>query len=692
MKSKIVIIVLLCCGSIFQLSAKSNIKVACVGNSVTYGYLLMSREVNCYPAQLQKMLGDKYEVRNFGHSGATLLRHGHNPYNKLPECREALKFAADHVIIHLGLNDTDPRDWPDYGDNFIGDYRALIDSFRQANPKCKIWICLLTPIGNRHPRFLSGTRDWHAQIQTKIRQIAATSHVGLIDLNTPLACRPDLFPDALHPNPEGAGIIARTIFQALTGNYGGLSVPDIYADNMVVQREKPLTFTGKANVGEKVTVSFARQEVTTTAQTDGTWKAEFPSMSAGGPYTLDMKAKSGTRTFRNVWVGEVWICSGQSNMEFQLSRCRTAKADDAAADTLSRLHLYNMQARYPTYAIAWKPELLDSVSRLDYFVKRPWTVSNARAARSFSAIAFHFGKMLTDSLPGIHIGLICNAVGGSSTESWIARETLEKDYPEICSDWLHNDHIDEWVRGRAEVNLKQSTNPLQRHPYEPSYLFEAGMQPLTCFSTRGFLWYQGESNANRMEIHNRLFPLLIESWRKAWNDATLPFYFVQLSSLSRPSWPRFRNSQRLLQPSMPNVEMVVSSDKGDSLDVHPTFKKEIGERLALQALFHVYGHKNVEPCGPSLLSVERKGSAVVLSFLYGKGLKAAQRQLVGFEVAGEDGIFYPAKAEIENDKVNAWSEAVAKPCSVRYGWQPFTRANLVNAAGLPASTFQSEVQ
>ena len=223
--------ILLCLFIVFSATIQAQkIKVACVGNSVTYGHGIENREKNSYPAQLQRMLGNEYEVANFGKSGATLLRKGHRPYNEQEECKAALDFAADRVVIHLGLNDTDPRDWPNYRDDFTKDYLTLIDAFRQANPKCEIWICRLTPISHRHTRFKSGTRDWYWQIQQNIEDIAVLAHTGLIDLYTELYDRPDLLPDALHPTAEGAGIIARTVYRALTGNYGGLQMPVIYSD------------------------------------------------------------------------------------------------------------------------------------------------------------------------------------------------------------------------------------------------------------------------------------------------------------------------------------------------------------------------------------------------------------------------------------------------------------------------------
>ena len=667
------------------------IKVACVGNSVTYGHGIEDREKNSYPTQLQRMLGERYEVVNFGKSGATLLRRGHCPYNEQEEYKAALDFAADRVVIHLGLNDTDPRDWPNYRDDFTKDYLALIDAFRQANPKCKIWICRLTPISHRHTRFKSGTRDWYWQIQQNIEDIATLANTGLIDLQAGLYDRPDLLPDALHPTAEGAGIIARTVCQALTGDYGGLQMPMTYSDNMVLQREKPLRIAGTANAGEKVTVDIAGQKGEAVTAPDGKWSVTLPPMKAGGPYTLSISAASGKLDYTNVLIGEVWLCSGQSNMAFQVSSAVDSqrKAFLEFAARKPEIRLFDMKPRWATSAVEWDISTLDSLNRLQYYRDTEWKECDEETANRFSAVAFAFGQMLSDSLQ-IPVGLILNAIGGSPAEAWIDRRTLELEFPDILYDWKQNDFIQGWARERAALNIRKSANKQQRHPYEPCYLYEAGIRPLEKFPIRGVIWYQGESNAHNMEAHERLFHLLTKNWRENWAEE-LPFYYVQLSSIDRPSWPWFRDSQRRMLRSIPNSGMAVSSDHGDSLDVHPRHKREIGERLAHWALNKTYGHDCL-PSGPLYRSVKFKDGAAYITFDYGKGMHSSDGgELRTFEIAGHDGLFVPAEAQIIDGKtVKIWSNQIQNPRFVRYGWQPFTRANLVNEAGLPASTFRSE--
>ena len=671
--------------------AGGKIKVACVGNSVTWGMTIIDREKNCYPAQLQKMLGDKYEVRNFGHSGTTLLQHGHRPYVDQQEYQDALNFKADLIIIHLGLNDTDPRNWPEYSEEFNADYIRLIDSFRQANPKAKIWICLMTPIFERHPRFESGTRDWHAQIQKHIRQVATATRVPLIDLNTPLYSRPDLLADAIHPNAEGAKIIAETVYGALTGNYGGLALSPLYTDGMVIQRNKPIVFRGKANAGETVKVNFNGHMLSAITNDAGKWKITFPAEEAGGPYKAQISTKKEKLTIQDIYVGEVWLCSGQSNMELPVNAVQSKTQDLNEADSQTRLHLFNMSAIYPTTAVAWSANACDSVNRHQYLHIGPWRNCSRESLGGFSAVAYHFGKKLADSLQ-VPVGIICNAVGGTTTESWIDRHTLEQRMPAILRDWYHGDFGMKWARERALQNISVSKNPLQRHPYAPAYMFETGMLPLKGYSIKGIVWYQGESNAHNMELHERLFPMLQKSWRNFFHDPKLPFYFVQLSSLNRPSWPRFRDSQRRMASRLRNTWMAVTTDVGDSLDVHYTNKKPVGERLGLQALHHSYDY-NIESDGPICHSVSAKDNGLELQFIHAKSLSAKGSRLIGFEVAGADGIYYPAEAQItSSNTILVRSTSVTRPLYVRYGWQPFTRANLVNEVGLPCSTFQWAVK
>lgn len=669
--------------------SNAQVKVACVGNSITYGTGIENREVNSYPAQLQKMLGDGYVVGNFGKPGATLLNHGHRPYTKQVEYKDALEFAGDIVVFHLGINDTDPRNWPNYRDEFVGDYLSLIQDFRDRNPKARIIMARMTPISDRHPRFISGTSQWHEMIQRAIETVAEVAGAELIDFHAPLYPYQILFPDGLHPDAEGAGIMAKVVYSEITGNYGGLKLPALYADGMVLQRDTPIIIRGTADAGTKIEVAIAGQKLKTTTSKQGKWQVELKPMKVMRGARLTITAGKEKRVFNDVAVGEVWLCSGQSNMAFRMNECAGA-ADDIKNSKNADIRLFDMKARWETGNVEWAAEVTDSVNHLQYYKPTTWKKADPETVAKFSAVAYYYGKMLQDSLK-VPVGLICNAIGGSTTESWIDRHTLEYEFPAILRDWTNNDFVQDWARGRAKKNMAKNTAKFLRHPYEPCYLFESGILPLEQYNIKGVIWYQGESNAHNIEAHETLFTLLVNSWRKNWNNPEMPFYFVQLSSLNRPSWPRFRDSQRQLAENIPYAGMAVSSDVGDSTDVHPRKKQPVGERLARQALNKTYGIA-ITPAGPQPKLAVADGDKVIVTFDCAEGMHPSNgNEIITFEVAHYDGLFHKASAEVVGNTIVLTCPEVKGPRFVRYGWQPFTRANLVNGEGLPASSFLLDV-
>lgn len=670
---------------LLPLSARRTIKVACVGNSITYGTGVANREQNAYPVVLQRLLGKDYQVENFGKPGATLLRHGHRPYFDQPEFRAALQFRPDIAVIHLGINDTDPRNWPNYRDEFIPDYLALIDSLRAANPKVRILVARLTPIGVDHPRFDSGTRKWREEISQAVQQVADIAHVEWIDFYAPLVAHPDWMPDAVHPDARGAAVLAKVAYSGITGRYGGLSLPAVFGDNMVLQRNISFYLKGTADAGEMVVVRLGGKELARgVPDARGVWNVRIPALTAVDSTTFTVSTARRTLTFHNVAVGEVWLCSGQSNMAFKLRQASDA-ARDLPKATDRGLRLYHMQPRWETDNVEWDSAAVDSVSSLQYYRPARWVASSPQSAADFSAVAYYMGRMLRDSLR-VPVGLICNAVGGTPIESWIDRPTLEEYYPQVLRHWKNNDFVMDWVRGRAAKNLAR--RPGGRHPYHPAYCFETGMVPLLDFPLRGVAWYQGESNAHNPDSWR--FDLLARSWRMRTGDISLPFYIVQLSGIERPSWPWMRNTQRLAQRSVFATQMVVTSDLGLRHDVHPPYKRPVGERLAQSMLRHTYG-RSTAPVSPEVGQQSSvKEDCVELDLREAQGLHGSDGQpLRGFEIAGADELFYPATVQLDAEgKVLLRSPEVAKPCYVRYGWQPFPTGNVVNAAGLPLGTFR----
>jgi sialate O-acetylesterase len=674
----------------FCQNSDQKIRVACIGDSVTKGFGLENPESQSYPAQLQSLLGSAYQVGNFGLSGATLLNKGHRPYVLADEYKRALSFNPDVVVIDLGLNDTDPRNWPNYQDDFTSDYLRLIRSFRSENGNApKIFICRMTPIFNAHPRFKSGTRDWFWQIQQQIEQVANAAQVSLIDLHTPLYAHPELFKDALHPDQEGAAIIAKTVFQRITGNYGGLKLAPVFMNHMIFQQKANIQVRGKADSGAEVVGVFDKQVEKCITSESGDWTLTFKPIPAGGPYQLKVSAGNGQSVvLDDILVGELWVCSGQSNMEFPLKDAANASSDISKSDN-PNIRLFNLKGIVRPDDSKWDSSSLDKINKLD-FLEGKWKSCDSENAADFSAIGYYFGKMLNENL-NVPVGLIQVSVGGAPIEAFIDRKTLEFDpcLVDVLYNWKQNDFIMDWCRQRAALNISLSKNELQRHPFEPAYIYEAGISQFAGMPVRGVIWYQGESNAHNAEHYAVAFPALVQSWRKALGNPEMPFYFAQLSSLNRPSWPHFRDVQRRLSYSVTHSGMVVTSDLGDSLNVHPIRKREVGERFARLALNEVYKQK-LECFGPEVRGFSQNGKQIRIQFDHAAQLTTSDQLAVReFEIAGPDGIFEIAKATVEGKEIVIHTE-IKEVQKIRYGWKPFSRGNLVNEAGLPASTFEFE--
>ena len=477
--------------STLSISAQKKIKVACIGNSVTYGYGHDNPAVTSYPSQLATMLGDNYEVGNFGKSGATLLRKGHRPYNEQEEFQRALEFVPDIAIIHLGLNDTDPRNWKYHKKEFISDYVSLIESIEEVNPNVDIFICRMTPIFHWHHRFLKGTRDWYWDIQATIENIAENiAEVKLIDLQELLYHRPDLMPDALHPNEEGARLIAKRVYSAITGDFGGLSVPSIYSDNMVIQHDMPFIVKGTANAYEDIIVRFDKKTIKTQTDHNGKWEVCFDTTKVDGKkHKLTITSKSKSLTFKNLLVGEVILCSGN---------CKSIVNGQQTTDII-KLHENNVRLYYM--------ESIDTsdVSNIESIWTASWETINEDNIDLYAS-SYILAAKISDSLQ-MPVGLIYNVVEGVPIESFIDRKTLEW-HPTLLNilyEWRNKDKVMNYC-----------------HPHEPSYIYYREIAPLSSFSIGSVIWFMEHSNDT--EFESIIMSALIDSWRKTWNNKDLPFY------------------------------------------------------------------------------------------------------------------------------------------------------------------------
>lgn len=471
----------------------------------------------------------------------------------------------------------------------------------------------------------------------------------------------------------------------------------LFGDGMVLQRDARLPVWGTAAPGEKVVVQLSEQVKTTTADPRGRWRVDLDPLPAGGPFELTVNDV----TFRDVLVGEVWVCSGQSNMDWPVSRANDADREIAAAD-FPRIRLAVVKKR-----VAASPDDDCEVS---------WQTCSPRSIPGFSAVGYFFGRHLHRELD-VPIGLIQSSWGGTPAEAWTSREALRSEpilkpiversdrYPEEFPS-----RLERWERDHAtwQATTRASTQPATmpaepRRPADPSnnpsmasVLHNAMIHPLAPYAIRGAIWYQGESNAGRAFQYRTLLPTMIRDWRSLWKQGDFPFLVVQLANFGRndpepgkSAWAELREAQELAAKNVPNVGYVVTIDIGDPKDIHPRNKQEVGRRLGLLAERMVYG-RDVVASGPTYKSMQVADGKVRVAFDFAEGLMARGEKPTGFVVAGADRVFKPADARIEGNGVVVWSDEVAAPVAVRYGWANSPDVNLFNAAGLPMAPFRTD--
>lgn len=502
--------------------------------------------------------------------------------------------------------------------------------------------------------------------------------------------------------------LAATIALACASLRAAVALDPLIGDHMVLQRDQPIVLRGTAEPGESVSVFLGSEQVAIRADTTGNWEARLrPRTASKTPVALRAKAASGEAKAEDVLVGDVWICAGQSNMEFAVGREQKANVMEAAkhwsATPLLRLRNHSFPGQYSSRAIP-----AADLARLKpgTFFSGNWETCTDKSTKAFSAVGWWFGLKLQQAT-GVPIGLVNWSIGGAPIETFIRREAFTG-APELEAKlmgvWTENPAIDEWVRTRAKAHFGKAKEPRDalgiEHFYKPGFAWAAGPGRATWMPVRGWLWYQGESNS-LSESGTREYPMLLKAmvadWRAQWKLPEAPFLWVQLSSIDTAKyksaqWPLFRDQQRRLLTEIPNSGMAVCSDLGAKDDVHPRDKRPVGERLARWALNTTYGQRNVVPSGPLAASASAQGAKVTVRFNFARGLKASDGTPVReIEVAGADGAFVTATATTQGETLVVTSP-VAQPKAVRYGWVPWSQGNLVNGEGLPASTFALEIK
>lgn len=438
-----------------------------------------------------------------------------------------------------------------------------------------------------------------------------------------------------------------------------VTLPNIFGDNMVLQRNSEVKIWGWANPKEaiKLVSSWNNQEYKVVANNQAQWELHIKTPEAGGPYSISIKGYNEV-ILKNILIGEVWLCSGQSNMEMSVSWGIDNGDEEMNKATNPNIRFFTVPK---LTAVTPQNNLLGN-----------WTESTPETMKNFSAIGYFFAKRLQEDLKNVPIGLISSNWGGTPAEIWMPEEVVQND-PLLLE------------------NAKK-LNEQEYGPRQPGRAYNAMIYPFIGFKIAGTLWYQGESNVGS-QVYDKTLAALIMSWRKRWQE-DFPFYFVQIAPYKTGS-NNFsnviiRDSQRKILNEVPNTGMVLTSDISDTIDIHPKNKKSVGIRLANLALADTYKINSGLVNGPLYKGFKIDKNKVIVLFDYAEGLHFATKKSNQFEVAGTDGLFYPAEALIKNNEVVLESKKVAKPLKVRFAWGNTIQSDLFNKANLPASCFISE--
>lgn len=472
----------------------------------------------------------------------------------------------------------------------------------------------------------------------------------------------------------------------------------LFSDHMVLQSGMSVPVWGTADAGETVTVTLTGQKKSATAGADGKWMIRLTDLKPGGPFEMTISGKN-TLTVSDVLIGEVWLGSGQSNMEFTVSKKKARFAGLINEDEEIAA------ANYPAIRMFTEKQAKTYEPRTE--LAGEWLVCNPDNVPGFSAVGYLFARDLQKEMK-VPVGILTVAFGASTAEAWIRRETVAAD-PLLKPLLDRFDNLVAYYKEHSDVPAEQAPPPpqtinaraarpgRQRDPvqdqHEPTVLFNGMVNPVIPYAIRGALWYQGESIVGGkagVALYPHVMETLVKDWRKLWGEGDFPFYAVQLPALQDVSNnPMVREGQAAIL-SLPHTGLAVTIDIGDPKDVHPHNKAPLGDRLTRLALANVYGRK-IEYSGPVYRSVKREGGAIRVAFSHAAGLTAKGGPLQWFQIAGADGSFVDAEARIDGDSVIVSSGAVPAPVAVRYAWDNYPdTANLYNGAGLPASPFRTD--
>ncbi len=467
-----------------------------------------------------------------------------------------------------------------------------------------------------------------------------------------------------------------TFLILIQSSHAKVKLPAIVSSNMVLQRNTTITLWGWANANEQISIktSWINETLNTKADKQGHWKIEVKTTNSKDSQSINITSKDSNINLKNILFGEVWLCSGQSNMEQPV---KGYNGQPTFGGQMALLKSKNTNLRlFSVNKIGSKTPLTDLKGYTSWQEASPNTVND------FSAVAYFFGQQLQETLD-VPVGMIHTSWGGSKVEAWISNDVLTK-YKKV---------------NLSNVNITERTQQIS------TVLFNSMINPLVNYKIKGALWYQGESNKNEPKKYEKLFPAMVKDWRTRWNIGDFPFYYVQIAPYTYGGNKKFntvdnsafiREAQLKCLDLIPNSGIAITMDIGDDHSIHPPKKKQVADRLLFNALNQAYGYKTIDYASPIFESQELKNSSLILKFKHAETGLFAHEKLEGFEIAGEDKIFHLATAKVINRNnikkmdLEVSSKQVLKPVAVRYAWKNWIVGTLFDANLLPASSFRTD--
>lgn len=463
------------------------------------------------------------------------------------------------------------------------------------------------------------------------------------------------------------------VFMSVGQLVAQITLPSIFSNGMVLQQQTEVQIWGKSpNKTVTIITSWNNKTYVVSVNEAGEWRTKIVTTEAGGPYTVSLKDDKSSIVLSDILLGEVWLASGQSNMEMPLKGFRNQPVTNSEA-VIAKSENQNIRF-FDIKNKSWAKPLND--------VEGEWRSASPKTTPDFSATAYFFAKDLHEKM-NVPIAIVQSDWGGTLVQAWMSREKL---------------------KGFPELEVKAAADSMYSNKNEFSGLYNAMIHPIVGYGIKGAIWYQGEQNRHEPDLYVKLFPAMVQQWRTEWNIGNFPFYYAQIApyifrtpnQLSdkltqlRPYVPYLREAQLQAEDVIPNAGMAVLMDVSSQFTIHPPDKASVGKRLAYQALNKSYGYSDVAYSGPVFKRMEVQGASAILHFDYAEGLHLEDKVSVNFVIAGSDKFFYPAKAIVEGETIRVTSDKVETPVAVRYAFDAWVVGNLFNKYDLPASSFRTD--